>query len=166
MADGQVIVVNPADELPADDIGEAIIEAGSDAVEIARIEADKEITIAAIHAETEQVSIEAHAEARAVEAEAYVEREDRWQDHQNQLANLQEQVSSLTEAITSISTLLASSSDPEQEAETVIVADEVTTISTPQSTSDETNLTPMEVISESVEEKPAVVPERKRVRLI
>lgn len=81
-----VVDVPPSEDEPSEAIAEAIEEASSDAVEIARIEADKEVTIAAIHAETEQAALEARTESDA----QYVEMRERISWLESELTNTQE----------------------------------------------------------------------------
>lgn len=132
---------------------------GSDAVEIARIEAEKEVTIAAIHADVATTEIEARAEGES-------ERDERWHELQSQLANLTGQVASLSETVAALSILPALLpvaeviAEPEPEPETE-------TISTPPSTREETSETPTEVIDVSEAEKPeAPAPAKARLRFL
>ena len=123
----------------------------SDAVAIAEIEAERDITIAAIQAETTTAIIEAESE-----------RELSWQEVAAELrTNMQE----LAAQIANLSAVQAAPSTPEPSTEvTAETVEEVTIVSTPQSTLDLTSETPMEVIQESADEKPEV-PAPRPVRL-
>lgn len=144
--------------LPTEEVAAEVIEEVTEtAVEIAQIEAERDITIAAIHAETEQAHIEANAERHEYNHEEY-----EW---------LRAQVTSLQEQVTS----LQQSSIPPPLLEEVLeeVLEEPATMETDlilPSTLEGTSETPMELTPESVEENQVVVvpvqlPARK-VRLI
>lgn len=142
-------------EIDGSEIVEAIEEQSTDAVQIAQIKADRDITLAAIHAENEQARIAAETKSRAAEIEARAnEEDDEWQ--RAQIQNLTEQVQTMA---TQLSTLQALLAPPV----------EVATISTPQYTPEETSSTPMEVIDVSEVESPAEAPPpapRRKIRRI
>jgi hypothetical protein len=132
---GNVIEGDEGDEADeAEAIADALETVSSDAVEIARIEANKEIAVAAIHAEVETARLEG---------------DDQWQEMMQ--TNIQELQSGMQELRVQLSAVLSAPMQSQVEPEPVAV--EVETL-TPQSTSDETSETRTVVTAESVEEKP------------
>jgi hypothetical protein len=125
----------------------------SDAVAIAEIEANKDITIAAIHADVEVAAIEARNERE--------EGNELWQ------AELRDQVQSLTAQVadltTAVALLIPSPLSPEPEV-LIVPEPEAETNLTPPSMKDETSETATEVIDVSAVEKPEV-PEAPKRRL-
>jgi hypothetical protein len=129
------------------------------AVEIAQIEADKEVTLAAIDAETQTARIDAN------------EREsERW--HDQELASLREQNSTLREKITELETLVASLIPPRL-SEEVTPEPEPETMTVSSATVTETsNETKTEAPAEREEEKAvetalaAIVPGRVKIIMI
>lgn len=77
-------------------VADAIVEASSDAVEIARIEAEKEVTVAAINAGTEEARIEQQTELEAARLEIEKERVT-WQEER--VMELEKQVQELRELV-------------------------------------------------------------------
>lgn len=147
--------------------GEPEPETPEAAVQIAQIEADKEITIAAIHADTEVAAIEARQETD-VEVSALRER-NTWLE--NELANTQE----LNRDLQAEVSRLTPPPLPEPETETVIVAeiDPATLTTDTSETSPETSSsTETEPQSESGEGNPVAEAEgvvhavRRRTRLL
>ena len=118
----------------------------SDFVQVAEIEANRDVTIAAIHAETDQARIEAEAEAQ--------QGEENWQDA---VALIRAQQTQLLETVATLSTALQSLtapltppiSEPAGEdltpiqAETVIVEPTISP-ETPPETSEETRTEALE----------------------
>ncbi len=175
---GVFIAVEPGGEIPADaveelaeEIAEEIAEETgdvSDAVAIAAIEADRDVTIAEIHAEVSTAAIEAEAE-----------REETWQE---QLADLRANMQTLTTQVMEIAANLSPAlADPSSqlplteaaeiaEAVAVETAEAEANNSTPLFMSPPTSETQTEVILESEGEKPeaatATVIVRKKRRLI
>lgn len=127
------------------------------AVEIARIEAERDVTIAETHAAVEIAHIEARAEHEGTD--------EKWHELQSQLASLQEQVQTITTALAVLSTpqpLLV-----EEAPEPLAEAPETETNLTPPSTKDETSETPTEAIDVSEAEKPeAPEPPRRSLRFL
>lgn len=149
-------------ELPEGETAGASEAPASEAVEIAQIEADRDITIAAIHAETEQAHIEARSESE--------ERDEQWRDVQDRLASLTEQVATLAAGLALLSTPpalpVAVVEEPAPEPGTEELPGTETNL-TPQSTKDETSETPTEAIDVSEAEKPeAPEPPRRKVRFL
>lgn len=144
----------------------------SDAVAIAEIEANKEITIAAIQTDATIAAIEGNNEIEAARIEVEIEREKSWQVEAERLqANMME----LTSQVESLSTALADLSRPTSQPElTVEILDpETETLSTQQSMLEETAETLTEVTPGEGEENPAGViiaiaepPAKRRRRLI
>jgi len=129
----------------------------SDAVEIARIEADKEITIAAIQADTTVAIVETETELANARIEAEQEREETWQ---SQVEELRTNIAALETRITDLSTALAAPSTPiaPQELDLVLVAEpeaETVESSTPVSMSVPMLETQTEAILKDVAESPA-----------
>jgi len=155
------VTLDGATGLPIDD-NEVVAEVTDAAVEIAEIEAGKEIAIAQIKADT-AIAIE-HEITERVETSRTVdeEREYQWQLMQENMAALSEQVQTLGSSLAHL--LTPPPSEPEPEAVEV-----TETLSIPQSISDVTNSTPMEAIGESVSEslaEPIIAPKRPRRRAI
>ena len=106
----------------------------SDAVAIAEIDANKEITIAALHVDAAIASTEAHAEIETARIEVESERETTWQ---NDLTAMRANIMELEARITELSAVLAPPLIPTalMEAEEPLVIVEPETL-TPQSMSD------------------------------
>lgn len=129
-------------DLPSSEAGD---ETGgeSDAVAIARIEAEKEITVTAIRADAETAQAEAHAEAASEIAQAESERiNEPWQ---NEIAALRESIAELTSRmleLTSQSSALvsipANSTEPEA---TETLAEEAAELATETAVEAENNST-------------------------
>jgi hypothetical protein len=127
-----------------------------DAVAIAEIEANRDITIAAIHSDTEVQRAEAFAEVET----AHVENREDIEWRMNHLTSLVETMAGQLAILTAptLEVPLASS-----EEVTEAIAEEVAetleaTSSTPNSTSDETSETQTEAIAESEHAATPVIP--------
>jgi hypothetical protein len=155
---GAAVVV----EVPAETIEEPA--PSSDAVEIARIEADKDITIAAIHAETETAAIEARSETDAEVAN--LRERNAWLEAE---MNTKEQA--LAEARAEVERLTPPPLPPETETTEVVAVLDPETLATDTSETPTEPLpeTPTEAPSESADGAPvaeaeaAVVAVRRRV---
>lgn len=168
-----VLLTPEAPEAEAiEEVAEAIEEVSSDAVEIARIEADAEIAVEAIHADAQVQQAEIAAEVRTAEVAAEQE-QTTWQE--NRIAELEANMTELKSRVEPLLsgqaltppalTEVAAEVAAEAAAEPLEV--EQGTISTLLSMSPETSETQTEVTLESEEgEQVAQVTVKKRRRLI
>lgn len=149
----EVTVIPPSEPEPdlepvAEAVSEAAETAASAETEIAEIRAAESVAVASINADVEKERIAAQERAAAT----VVQNEDeKWQE----VASLREQVQTLSETVGSLAAQLTPQPSPEEPNN-----------STPPSTLVETSETPMEVIPESVGERPGLEAEAivRRVR--
>lgn len=141
------------------------IAVGSDAVEIARIEADAEITIAAINADTAVALEENNKEIIVARIENENERENEWQ---SEMMALRGNIAELETKLSDLATLLTPT--PQPEPDLVIVEEMDPATLTPEYMSDQTHETPTEPTLKDVVERPAeeilAVAKRVKRRLI
>jgi multidrug efflux pump subunit AcrA (membrane-fusion protein) len=147
-----------------EELAEAIEEVSSDAVEIARIEADAQVTIEAIRADAETAQAEIHAEVRTAE----IEQEEEAIQWPQRVEALEASIQALTSRVETALLSPAPASIPEVlEAAAEIAEPPAETNLMPPFTSAETSETETEVTLESGDERPAaVLTVRKRRRLI
>lgn len=146
-----VVISNSDNEVPASQTeileAEAIEQVTDSAVEIARIEADKEITIAAIHADVETTAIEANTNAKSEVEEC--------REEVNRLAGI---VEALMEQVNSLIPPLPQEIAETEELQTVTEPDLIQPYIAAQTLETET-----EPSAESVEERvEAEIPKRVR----
>ena len=174
MSDGTtVIVAEPASgslEIPATQAEvlatetaeaqtEAIEAVADSAVEIATIEAERDVAIAEINAEVSTAAIEAN------------ERDEEWR---TETTHLRTDLAALAEAVQATATvveqLVASLSTPQlsETPETLIVEPETVEITTSETGTETSSETRTEALAESVAESPAplVAAMRRKVRMI
>lgn len=136
---------------------EAVIEALNTTVQVAEIEANRDITIAAIHAETEV----AHIEARQEENEAWLRERLASVEAENNLLRTQVETLTPLEPSTLVEAIATEVVEAIQEE---VQAEATTSPLTPIATSLETEPTQTEVIAESGSEVvvQAPIPERRK----
>lgn len=116
-------VVEPA---VAEAVAGALASASEHAVEVAQIEADRDVALAEIHSEAATEQVEAQAKAQVQAAEAIAEGNEGLEECRRNIASQQTELTSIRETLQSIQAKLeATEMEPPQspEPESVVVED-------------------------------------------